>query len=368
MRTRATPSADIELKNKLKLSPRYRLQRYLAAGYTLFIAYVSLSPFSGWHDQGLNFIDVLSAPLAQTFTPFDFTLNYLSYMPFGFFLAYIMRSRRPVVQVMALVTLGGLCLSISMEYAQMYLPTRISSNTDLISNTLGTFTGSAFALVIAEYFWFSRIASWHDKWFLHGMISDFGLALVALWMFAQINPTLPMLGSVFVSEVARWPFDIVPAAPFNWLECTEVAFNLLLLGILLLTLMRERRHTMNALLLLLFAVTLIKFIAAAILLKSWALLLWLNSEAVLGIIIGLLLLAAAIRLSRNWLLIFGTLLAFAYLVQVQDLLFTTTPAASMRMYHWHYLHMLNYNGLSQLANFLFPLLFLVYLWRMATQR
>lgn len=356
------------MKNKFNLSSRYRLQRYLAGGYALFIAYVSLSPFTGWQEQGLYFIDVLSAPLAQTYTSFDFVLNFLSYLPFGFLLAYILRSRRSAAQAMLLVTLGGLCLSVSMEYAQMYLPSRISSNTDLISNTLGAFAGSAFAIKIAEYPWFSRIAAWHDKWFLHGMISDFGLALVALWMFAQINPTLPMLGSVFVSEVARWPFDIVHASPFNWLECSEVVFNLLLLGILLLTLMRERRYTMNALLLVLCAVTVTKFIAAAILLKSWALLLWLNSEAVLGIIIGLLLLAAAIRLSRNWLLFFATLLAFAYLVQVQDLLFTTTPAASMRMYHWHYLHMLNYNGLSQLASFLFPVLFLLYLWRLATQR
>lgn len=356
------------MKNRINISPRYRLQRYLAAGYTLFIAYVSLSPFSGWQDQGLFFTDVLTAPLVQTFTTFDFTLNYLSYFPFGFLLAYLLRAHKSTLYVMLLATLSGLCLSIVMEYAQMYLPSRISSNTDLISNTLGTFSGCAFALKIVEYPWVTKFATWHDKWFRHGRLSDFGLALVTLWVFAQINPTLPMLGSVFVSEVARWPFDIVPAAPFNWLECTEVAFNLLLLGILLLTLMRERRYTLNALLLVLLGVTLIKFIAAAILLKSWALLLWLNSEAMLGILLGLMLLTAALRLSRMWLLIFASLLAVIYLVQIQEQLFTSTPYHSMRMYHWHYMHMLNYNGLSQLANFLFPVLFLFYLWRAAKQR
>ena len=149
-----------------------------------------------------------------------------------------------------------------------------------------------------------------------GMLIDFGLALLALWMFAQINPSLPMLGNVFVSEVARWPFDVVPAAPFNWLECIEVALNLLMLGILLSTLLRERRHTVNGLLLVLCTVTLVKFIAAAVLLKSWALLLWLNSEAMLGIIAGLLLLAAAMRLSRSWLLGVGALAALMYLVLV----------------------------------------------------
>jgi VanZ family protein len=354
-------SPGIEVNDKSNLSPRYRLQRYLAAGYALFIVYVSLSPFSGWQEQGLYFIEVLTAPLAQTFTWFDFSLNCFSYFPFGFLLAYMLRNRRPVSHVMLLATLTGLALSVAMEYAQLYLPTRVSSNSDLLSNTIGALGGSLFALKIAEYAWVSRAENWQEKWFKHGKKSDFGLALLALWIFAQINPSLPMLGSVFVSEVARWPFDIVPASPFNWLECAGVALNLLLLGILLLTLLRERRHTISALLLVLCAVTLIKFIAAAVLLKSWALLLWLNSEAVLGIIMGMLLLIAAMRLLRIWLLVFGALAAISYLVLVQGLLLDSTPSAAMRLYYWHYLHMLNYNGLSQLALVLFPLLLLGYL-------
>jgi hypothetical protein len=250
----------------------------------------------------------------------------------------------------------------------MYLPTRVSSNVDLLSNSIGAFCGAAFALKIAEFAWISRIEIWHEKWFRRGTMVDFGLALVALWMFAQINPSLPMLGSVFIREVARWPFDIVPAAPFNWLECAEVALNLLLLGILLSTLLRERRHTMSALLLVLCAVTLTKFTAAALLLKSWALLLWLNSEAMIGIIAGLLLLAAAMRLSRIRLLAYGALAAISYLGLVLGLIAGSTPSAAMRLYYWHYLHMLNYNELSQLVLVLFPVLLLGYLWRTGMQR
>lgn len=356
------------MKNKSNISPRYRLQRYLTAGYAMFIAYASLSPFSGWQDQGLHYVDVLTAPLSQTFTWFDFTLNTLSYLPLGFLLAYILRTQRAATGVILLATLSGFFLSSVMEYSQMYLPTRISSNADLLSNSLGTLLGSTLTLKITAYSWYSYIGIWHEKWFRRGMLSDFGLALVALWMFAQINPSLPMLGSVFISEVARWPFDIVPAAPFNWLECADAALNLLLVGILLLTLMRERRHTMSALLLVLSIVTLSKFMAAAILLKSWALLLWLNSEAVLGIILGLLLLAATMRLTRVWLLVFGAFAAISYLIVVQGQLPESNPSAAMRMYHWHYIHMLNYNGLSQLVSLLFPFLLLTYLWRTATPR
>lgn len=351
------------MKDKLNASPRYRLLRYLAASYALFIIYVSLSPFSGWQDQGLSFSEVLTAPLEQTFTWFDSILNFLSYMPLGFLLAYMLRNRARAIRVLLIATLLCFSLSAAMEYIQMYLPTRVSSNADLLSNSLGAMCGVLLALAITPHSWFARIEDWHDKWFKRGRINDFGLTLIALWMFAQTNPSLPMLGSVFIREVARWPFDIVPVPPFNWLECAVVALNLLLLGILLLMLLRERRHTLSALLLVLSAVTLIKFLAAAVLLKSWAILLWLNSEAIFGIMAGLLLLAATMRLPRIWLLATGVLSAIAYLALVQGLLLVSPPSAAMRLYQWHYVHMLNYNGLSQLVNFLFPLLFTGFLWR-----
>ena len=346
-----------------KDTSRTHLHKYLTAGYILFIIYVSLSPFRGWQEQGLSFVDVFIAPFGQTFTWFDFTLNMLSYFPLGFLLVAMLRGRWSAVRVLYASTLCGFLLSMSMEYVQMYLPNRVSSNTDIFSDSAGTFLGALFALSIAEQVWFSHIKSLHEKWFKHGRINDFGLALIALWMFAQTNPSLPMLGSVFVREVARWPFDIVPESPFNWLECAEVTLNLLLLGILLSSLIRERRHAISALLVLLFAVTLIKFFAAAILLKSWALLLWMDSEAMVGMLAGLVLLLTVLRLPHRRLLGIGALSAVLYLILLQDLLLDSKPSAAMRMYHWHYIHMLNYNGLSQLVILLFPVLLLGYLWR-----
>ena len=363
-----TSSGKLKLKGQATTSPRFRLLRYLVACYALFIVYVSLTPFSGWQEQGLFFIDVLTAPPAQTFTRFDFILNGLSYVPFGFFLAYMLRRRFPAIQALLIATVIGLLFSMSLEYAQMYLPRRISSNADLISNSLGTFLGAALVLMIGQLAWFSRIRHLHDKWFKHGKISDYGLALIAFWVFAQINPSLPMLGSVFVSVGARAPFEILAQPAFNWLESAEVALNFLLLGILLTTLLHERRHTMNALLLLLSAVTLIKFTAAAVLLKSWALLLWLNSEALFGIIAGLLLLAVVMRLTVGWLHAVGALSAIFYIVLLQFLLLDNKPSAALRLYHWHYVHMLNYNALSQIVILLFPVLLLGYLWRTNTLR
>jgi hypothetical protein len=233
---------------------------------------------------------------------------------------------------------------------------------------LGAFCGSVLALSVAKSSWFTQLKSWHEQWIKHNRLSDVALAILAAWIFAQVNPSLPMLGSVFVSAIARWPFDIVQASPFNWFESGAVALNLLLLGMLMLTLLRERRHTLSALLLVLGMVTLIKFFVAVLLLKSWAIFLWLNSEAIFGVVAGLLLVTGAIRLSERWMLLAVVLAGVCYLLLVLQLAWFAPPSAVMRLYQWRYFNLLNYNGLSQLINLLFPLLLVAYLWRTGTLR
>jgi hypothetical protein len=53
---------------------------------------------------------------------------------------------------------------------------------------------------------------------------------------------------------------------------------------------------------------------------------------------------------------------------VLSMLLGSAPSAAQRLYHWHYIHLLNYNGLSQLAILLFPILLLGYMWRTAILR
>jgi len=349
-------------------SRRIRLRTYLAAWYALFIVYGSLSPFTGWQEQGLDFLVVLAAPLGQTYTWFDTVVNLLAYFPFGLLLGLTLRTRYGSGTSLLLATLGGIALSAAMEFTQMYLPSRTSSNLDLLTNSISTLTGALLAVSIAPRAWFAlHMARWRMQFFNTHTGRDFGLALVALWMFAQVNPSLPMLGNVFISEVARPLFEVVHEEPFSWLESMAVALNLLMLGMLLLTLLRQRRHVVSSLLLVLCMVALAKFAAAAVLLKSWALLLWLNSEAMLGIFAGVLLLLAASWLSRARLIRVAAFTALAYLVLAHWVLDSGAPSAAMRLYQWHYGHLLNYNGLSQTVALIFPFLLLGYLWRVRSQ-
>jgi VanZ family protein len=343
--------------------PRANLSRYLLMGYTLFIVYASLSPFTGWQAQGLSLSAVLQEPLTLTFTPFDFGLNLLTYIPFGFLLALLLHTRLHSGWAGLGAALLGLGLSAAMECTQLYLPNRVSSNCDLLSNALGSVLGAIIALNLATDRGMAWLALRRKQWLRTHRMSDFGLALVWLWMFAQINPSLPMLGNLFIRSEAQAPFMLPATQPINLWASTVVALNVLMLGGLLLTLLRDTRNTLVSLLILLCGVALAKFLTAALLLKSWALLLWLNGDAMLGMVCGVLILAIASPLNRR---LHRTLTACAtllYLLLTQILLDATSPAAAMPLFHWRYLHLLNYNGLTQSVVLLFPFLLLSYLWQ-----
>lgn len=343
---------------------RARLRTWLAIGYALFIVYASLSPFSGWRAQGIDFVEMLDAPLRQTYTAFDAALNFLSYLPFGLLVGLALRARFGTVTSVNAGLLLGMSLSASMEYLQMYLPARISSNMDLLSNSAGMLAGVLLAVSITAWPGLvARLTHLRSSLFQHGHAMDFGLALLMLWMFGQINPSLPMLGNVFISEAARQPFVTLPPVPFDGWESVAVTLNLLMLGTLLLTLLRSPRNVVSAMLVVMSVVALVKFIAAALLLRSWALLLWINSEAVLGILFGMLLLLVLLWLKRAAAIGFGAVVALSYFAIVNFVFDGNTPSAAMSVYHWHYGHLLNYNGLAQTITLIFPILLLFHLWR-----
>ncbi|TNC98899.1 MAG: VanZ family protein [Gallionellaceae bacterium] len=347
---------------------RSLLRRYLLVGYVLMIVYASLSPFSGWQEQGLDFLEVLSSPIGQTYTAFDAITNCLAYLPLGMLLALTLRTYVAGWRSLFITVIGAMLLSLLLEYLQMYLPSRISSNADVLTNTFGALVGGMLALVIAPAQWFVRATQWRIELFQRGHGVDFGLALLMLWMFAQINPTLPMLGNVFITEAAHRIFVAMPEEPFNPWSSVAVALNLLMIGLLLQTLLRVRRDAAIALMIVLCVIALAKFIAAAVLLKSWALMLWLNSEAMLGIVLGMLALWAMHSLPRVALLWGTALAALVYLMLALWVLDSGTPSAAMRLYHWRYGHLLNYNGMSQIVSSMFPLLLMGYLWRASRRR
>lgn len=351
-------------RHALAKKPSPRLSLWLLLVYFLFIVYASLSPFTGWRDAAFSFSDVLQQPLLQTYTGFDALLNVVSYIPLGLLLGLSLRARWGVLTSLLLACCLGLVLSASMEFLQMYLPSRTSSNLDLLTNTSGTFLGALLALSFIRWTsLYDALAHRREQIFRQGKTMDFGLALLALWMFGQCNPSLPMLGNVFISALEHQPFAAIKASPFEAWESVAVLLNLLMLGGLLLTLLRNKNQLMQILLAVLGSVALLKFSTAVVLLKSSAMLLWVNSEAMLGILFGSVLLVLMRALAQSALLLVAGSVSLSYLLVAHGILDSGTPAAAMSIYHWHYGHLLNYNGLAQTITLVFPVLLLLHLWR-----
>jgi VanZ family protein len=74
----------------------------------------------------------------------DMAVNILGFIPFGFTLSAWLRrdGERKRLPVTVLVVLSGAWISLLIELLQVYLPTRDSSLTDFMNNTLGTFLGA----------------------------------------------------------------------------------------------------------------------------------------------------------------------------------------------------------------------------------
>lgn len=179
----------------------------LALVYAALIVYASLYPFGEWRYQGLNPLAFMGQGWPRYWTGFDLGINIAGYMPFGFLLAAIgLRSGRSRF-VVGVATLTGGLLSLVLETTQGFLTTRVSSNVDWATNTLGVWLGALLALGLARSGALARWSQIRSHWFVDDARG--GIVLMALWPVALLFPTAIPLGLGQISErleetVAEW--------------------------------------------------------------------------------------------------------------------------------------------------------------------
>ncbi len=152
------------------------------------IVYLSLYPFTFTRAAKASGIAWRGPQLDSDWV--DMFVNFVAYLPLGF-LATVTRRRRNWASVLAATALGA-TLSLAMESAQMYLPTRDSSFRDLLFDTVGTLAGSLGA-VAARRFRTRLAVPWP---------APIACGLILLWLGWQLFPYIPLLKRYKLRELA----------------------------------------------------------------------------------------------------------------------------------------------------------------------
>ena len=343
------------------------LPHMLAILYGLAIAFASLQPFAPWipPPPGTPFWPL--APWPLKWTRFDAIANTLAYVPFGLFVALIPRRATPLART-GVALAAGLSLSFGMETLQMFLPTRAASLVDLLANTGGALVGGVFGGTLMRAERVRRLLSAaREHAFIEGRLADVGIALLALWLAAQVNPGIPLFAVNFEPglQPATVAVAAVPDLAATMLEATQSAFQLAGVGLFLALLLRDRRHVGGAVLLLIGMAFVLKGLAAWLVLKPAAWEAWLKPGVAIGIAAGSLGLLLAAFLPRPAqvaacaiALLSSLLLPFA----VTD---TTAMPAPLTLFNWRYGHLLNFNGLTHSVLLVWPIAAAAWLFALA---
>lgn len=235
--------------------------------YTLFIVWASLYSERGWQDLPADLFGFLFAPLPHWITRTDLTTNLLVYLPLGYLLCRrIDLHIHPWLTVC--ITAGTAAgLSLGLETLQQALPMRNASSLDAAINTLGALCGAIISLHHQRWRRALRMLShWRDRVFHPGLAANLGLALAALWLFAQFS-LRPLPGIGWLTLHLR-PIDTQPSSlgdlNLHWFLAQSL--EMVCLGTFLAALLRPGRYVGALTLSFIFAF-LAKLLTATILLK-----------------------------------------------------------------------------------------------------
>ncbi len=275
--------------------------------YTLLIVYASWYPFSGRRDLGIKPFDYLWARLPYYWTGFDVWTNVVGYAPLGLLLVLAMHPHlRPWLAVLP-ATLAGVLLSACMEAGQTYLPTRVPSNLDLLTNAMGVALGALLGATCSRSFLYeSRFLLVRQRWF--PAEASRGLAVAGLWPLALIYPQNHLFGlgnlvpplSGFFSDLLDTPIDLATtwlnnaqlSAEQYWLaDVIVTACGLTGAALLLLQLLRRQAPRRRLLALYVLACIAAKSLACALFFAPQNAFVWISPSAVGGIMLGTMMIA-----------------------------------------------------------------------------
>ncbi|MDP9109324.1 MAG: VanZ family protein [Pseudomonadota bacterium] len=343
--------------------------------YLLLILYASWYPFSGWTYKGVTPLAYLTAPLPHYWTVFDVVTNVLAYIPLGMLLVYALYPQVRGATALVVTVLGTLLWSGTMEAVQTFLPTRVASNLDLMTNVLGAAIGGVIGLASSAFFLQeSQLIQLRQRWFSHE--ASRGLIVVGTWPLAQVYPQSYLFGHgqlmpIFSDWLADWigvrlePIALIwPGLELNpeqfWLAETLVSATGMCGAMLtLLCLLRKRAPTWVLLATLLALTIGIKLLATALLFAPENAMVWLTPGARGGLLLGALMVIGLRFLSPAVQRRLAVLMLLTSLIAVN--LIPSNPYFVATLQRWVQGKFLSFDGAAQFLALIWPILALWFL-------
>jgi len=343
--------------------------RIALAVYLLLTAYASLYPLEGWREHAASPFEYLAAQWPPRYiSRFDMGVNVLGYMPLGWLGVAALYPRIRGLAAFAIAAAGGAALSVLLEAMQTYLPTRDASSLDVACNTIGAALGGLLGWRLVPWtLEHGPLKRLRNAIFLHGAQIDFGLVLIALWLFVQLNPAMLLFGAGSLRDLVLTQEGRARTPEFFVLvETLTSTANMVAVGLLLSSLISPGGPVRGLYLALIAAGLAIKAGAFALLMRADSLLGWLTPGAQLGLVCGLAGGLAAVSLPRTAQLALAAVLLMAATVLVN--LAPPNPYFTATLKVWQQGHFLNFNGLTRVVSSAWPYAALAYLIYLAARR
>ncbi|MCS0633706.1 VanZ family protein [Telluria mixta] len=343
--------------------------------YLLLIVYASWFPFSGWRSSGLSPFAFLVLQMPRWWTGFDVMVNIVGYMPFGTLIVLALHPRVRGLWAVAIAAVVGLLVSGTMEVVQNYLPSRVPSSLDLLTNAGGCLAGAVigawFAPMLLDR---SRLYLLRQRWF--AAHASQGLVLVALWPLAQVYPQNYLFGngqilplvSEWLSDWLDTDIDLVTMlrgdVPMSveqyWLSETIItACGMTGAALTLLCLTRRGAPRLSLMLALIGVGIVVKTLASSLFFAPDNAFVWVTPGAEGGFLIGLIMLAGlafAPQVAQRRLAVVTLVLS---LIVVNTI--PANPYFVSTLQAWQQGKFLNFNGAAQFLDMAWPVIALWFL-------
>ncbi len=334
---------------------------YLVLVYVLLLVYGTLFPLNGWLIPSTSPLSLMWQHGLHNASKADILTNLLVYLPLGLLLMRTLGKRRCSLCTVLLVTLASALLSLTLEYLQAHLPSRVPSVADVLLNTSGGFAGALLALGMrADTAVGEKLYSIRYRYIHPGPLANLGLLALGLWVLSQLSPLVPSvdLGNLRHGLSPLWQSLQNPAA-LEGLRVLEYALSIIAVGIMSSTLWRLRYRA-----LLRFT----SFVSLVLLLKIPVVSRQLSLEALLGLVIGLILTALVYDKALRTRLVTAVCAILAMVLVTELQVPADAAALSPSAFNWipFRSHLTNsITGLIDILGDLWPFVTLSYLARLA---